>query len=978
MKDALSDTHDDIRPYTARKHKLFLSTLTYPPEMRYLVSNDGFYQFPDFMQAVYGDIHDWLDSREDTVEFRTVPTDIDAQDLRGIGKLFHEFFPTHFFKVACCLEELISLSTLNSWIQNSGKLCVLDVGCGSGVASCALIDAIARVIEKHEIRHVVQIHFIGVDPTRAALEIYRGVIHRVSNSDKIPNNLKVSFEIVCDKILEGALEVQSRLHKLIDGWDQPSIPRTLLLQVNVLRPLAKQMSDVAKAYHQIFTSTPMDWIHCLTIGTRGWENKVQNMKYFIDQHFSVHNVESLRLNSHVRFVNPPCSMYRSRGRKTHTAGFHATYASINSAAWLNDETWLMTIEPDNIMLAWARARVKLLRDSLADEAEIRLFDCDVPKFIGRLQRRLAVYAEDLFRPEEQIHYELPKNAESFRPKNLSRFEEEILSVALIQVAGDNFLRDRNIYAFRLNHVSGRKSEYLYQYFGFGYEEWIREARRAAESAPDGVVIRTDLSSYYTRISQIELTEILRTDMRVESERVKWLLRRIFQKHLDPKYHQMGYGLSQGGVGSGYYANIYVREIDEFFVGENPFNVSYHRYADDILIIVPANESAEEVLATLDRLLTELELERSQDKTCIFKCTDFDDHVKSGLSRELSALNLRFNTVLKQLWLVACCYHVQLNINDDKLCDFLRHYGQALAALGVMVPVPMLRRILKKYLFTDAQSPYVRLPDFDTRVDPNDWATSFRELNQEWMRKLKSLQNEFRKIALPILESLTNISESISREDSTRLRFCISRLCRIGFPDEVLSLLHDLLKRAPHVLREPAYVVDSLSIRGHENIINDLYHHFSHVDRENAYMRAMSLRAMRHCQSALEDILVDTVTNEQESIDVRLMASETLLANQTRVLGDQNWANLNSTLANEELYPQLRKNLLLLLRQVRDIDSLIYKPQPSDDPILHDAFEVEDGYSVFEQAEPPELEDFYDVDFPDDAYEYGEQVTVKSY
>ena len=270
------------------------------------------------------------------------------------------------------------------------------------------------------------------------------------------------------------------------------------------------------------------------------------------------------------------------------------------------------------------------------------------------------------------------------------------------------------------------------------------------------------------------------------------------------------------------------------------------------------------------------------------------------------------------------------------------------------------------------------PTFGALVDPNDWAASFRELNPEWMRKVESLQNEFEKIALPILESLKNRSDAISREDSTRLRFCINRLCRIGFRHEVLSLLHDLLKRVPHVLREPAYVVECISIQGHEDIIYNLHHHFSHVDRENAYMRAMSLRAMRHCQSALENILVDTVTNENESIDARLMASETILANQTRVLNDQNWANLNSTLANEELYPQLRKNLLLLLRQVRDVDSLIYEPQPSDDPILQDAFEVEDGYSVFEQAEPPELEDFYDVDFPDDAYEYGEQVTVKSY
>lgn len=933
------------------------------------------------MQVVYGDVHDWMDSQEATKGFRNVPTDIDAQDVRGIGKLFHEFFPTHYFKVARSLEKLISLSALNSWIQNNGKLCVIDVGCGSGVASCALIAAIIRVIEEYEIRRVVRLHFIGVDPTRAALELYRAVIYRVSKDNKIPNNLEISFDIVCEKILEGALEVQSRLHQLIKDWDQPFIPRTLLLQVNVLRPLSKQMSDfadLAKAYHQIFLSTPMDWIHCLTIGTRGWKHKVQNMEYYINQQFGSHEVQSLPLDGQVHFVNPLCSMHRSLGRKTYPTDFHATFASIRSAEWLNDATWLKTIEPDNIMLAWARARMSLLRDSLADEAEIRLYDHDVPSFIGRLQRRLAVYAEDLFHPKEQIHYELPKNSDAFRPKNLSRFEEEILSVALIQVAGDDFLRDRNIYAFRLNCIDGLKSEFLYQYFAVGYEEWIRDARSAAESTPDGIVIRTDLSSYYTRISQPDLAKTLQTEMRVESERVKWLLGKVFNKDLDPKYHKTGYGLPQGGVGSGYYANLYLREVDEYFLGENPFQVSYHRYADDILIVVPTKNSTVEVLNKLDELLQRLELERSQDKTCIFKCTEFDDHIKSSLSSELSTLSQRFNTVLKQLWLAASCYHAQLNLTDVDLYDFLRQYSQSLTFLGVVVPVPMLRRKLKKYLNINEQSLHVRPPDFGANVVPYDWSESFRELNPEWMGKIDSLRNELENIAFPILESLKKRPDDISRDDSTRLRFCINRLCRIGFPDTILNLLHNLLKHAPHVLREPAYVVDSVGRQGHENIIYSLHRHFSHAEREKAYMRSLSLRAMRHCRSALEDILVDTATNEHESIDARLMASETLLASQTRELSDRNWAKVATVLANEQLYPQLRKNLILLSRLVRDIDSLTYEPQPSDDPVLRDAFGVEEGHCVFEQPEPPQLEDFYDVDFPDDALEYGEQVTVKSY
>ena len=949
-----------------------------PQQTTCLPYEDRPYQFPGFMQSTYQDIHTWLDNLEDAEGFRDRHLDLDTTELGGIGRLFHGIFPSHYFKVACALEKIITLDLLRSWIDDNGKLCVIDVGCGSGAASCAVIAAILNIIEKYELKQSVHVHFIGVDPVKAALEFYRAAITRISNSTALPQSLHVSFEIICDKVLEGAMDLQDRLQTLRADWDQPCIPRTLLLQVNVVRPLAKQISAVASAYHQIFTSTPMDWIHCLTIGTHGWENKVQNMETFIYQHFHSHDIDNARrVNLKARCVNPVGSLHRKR-QKHFSTSFHITYSAIRTAEWRNDETWLKIIDQDNLTLAWARARQALLRDSLADEAEIRLYDHDVRRFIGRLQRRLATYAEDLFHPQKQIHYELPKSAVSFRPKNLSRFEEEILSVAMIQIAGDDFLKSRNIYAHRLNPATDRKSEYLYQYFSDGYESWIEEARKAAHLYPDGCVIQTDLTSYYTHISQTGLAHTLQREMRSESKRVKWFLQKIIFKTLDGRYHESGYGLAQGGVGSGYYANIYVQEVDEFLLGTNQSHASYHRYADDILIVVPKNVSVDEVLATLDKLLTGLDLERSQEKTIIFKCNEFDDHIKSGLSPDLSALNFRFNTVLKQLWLVACSYHEQSNIDEKNVYDFLGQYSQALAALGIVVTVPMLRRKLKKYLATKENRPHVRLPDFPGRVAPNSWSAIFAELNPVWMQKMNTLRTKLEQIALPILESMEDNSDQLSREDSTRLRFCISRLCRIGCGDEVLKLLYSLLKCAPHVLREPVYVVDSLGRQGHENIIRHLYHHFSQVDREHAYMRAIVLRAMRQCESTFEDDLVRTVVDNQETIGARLMASETLLANQSHELQDRNWGKIGTLPANEQLYPQLRKNLILLLRQLGDKDPSSFEPQAGDDPILQDAFEVKDGCSVFQQAEPPELEDFYDFDFPDDAYEYGEQVTVKSY
>ena len=309
-------------------------------------------------------------------------------------------------------------------------------------------------------------------------------------------------------------------------------------------------------------------------------------------------------------VIPEHGYYKKFGKHYYESTYHAALSSYQNVSWQTDEAWQRLICRDNIERAWARARTGLLREPLVDEAEIRLIDQQATKFIDELRLRLITYSNQLFHPADQIYYALPKNLDSFRPMSLSRFEEEILSIALIQVLGDEYASHRKLNAFRLNPRIEEKSEFLYSYFGGGYSDWQKSARDAAMRCSEGKVIKTDITSFYTSISQNCLADTILLEASVESERVRWLLEKVLSKYLDPEYHTRGFGLAQGGVGSGYYANAYLATVDNFFLSENPFGVSYHQFADDMIIVVPNRELVHDVIDRLDVLLGGL---RSQTK-----------------------------------------------------------------------------------------------------------------------------------------------------------------------------------------------------------------------------------------------------------------------------------------------------------------------------------------------------------------------------
>ncbi len=944
------------------------------------MGNDELYRFPDYMQAVYSDVHEWLGSLDESVDFRFGNVKLKYEDIREVGNHLHKFFPAHYFKVSSALKETVTYDTIKAWLKDDGRICVVDIGCGSGAASSAFIETLRNIIIDSEFTAPIHVHLIGLEPVEAALVVYRTVLDRIKKHADLPRQLKITHEFLCEKLPNGAQHLIDTLVARRINWDQPYLSRAVLMQVNTVSSYAEQgvIQDVAQKHLEIFTETPIDHIHLLTIVTKDWKPQFQEMDRYNLHDFCSHTKNAQqRYWQQCSYVNPENSFYRTDGNCSWYTKYHCSCISVSNIDHDRDTLWQRIIAYENLALAWARARNALLRESLVDEVEIRLRDRDVDRFLKRLQFRLIAYAEDIFHPSDQVFYEFPKGFDSFRPMSLSRFEEEILSVAIIQAIGEQYERGRKLYAHQLNYADGNKSEFLYKYWGYSYKSYVDDARKAACFEKHATVLRTDIKSYYTNIEQTRLVNTTVSETNIASNRVQWLLRKVLCKFLDPEYHHKGYGLAQGGTGSGFFANIYLAIVDEFFLEEIKEDVTYFRYADDMILVVPRKQSVEDEKSILKQLLGDLGLALNCEKTKSFPITKFDEEIPTALSNELDQLSHEFNSALMMLWELASYYYNNLNICDNTLYDFLALYLKRLRELSFVASIPMLRRKLLKYQQMPMRDFAVAPPEFGEPGQEKYWAMNFVELYPEWINGFESLRSQYEQLVAEIVPSSTANLDSINDKNSTRLRFALSRLCRLGISNKVAQIVADILERKPSLLRHQSFVLQSLAEFGHRSTLESLYDRFSSTHPDQTYLRAMLVRAMRYFDE-LPPLVFKVAFDANEFDIVRLMATESMLAFDVRELSAGDWVKVNNILSNEPLMPRLRKNLILLLRQVGDRDPHTFKPRPGEDEILFDAWNVPKGTNIFEKSEPSILKDYFDPEMPDDAYEFGDLETTFSF
>jgi len=615
--------------------------------------------------------------------------------------------------------------------------------------------------------------------------------------------------------------------------------------------------------------------------------------------------------------------------------------------------------------------------------EIRIFESKLDANIAHLQQQMLAYAQDVVHTDHRLHFKFPKSDTQLRPLGLSRIEEEILSTALIQKLGQKIsgIASRS-YAYKFSRTYGEQStEYLYENWFDAYGRFMTDVRFAAQNSAGCIIIQTDIKSFYTRIIRDNLIQFS-ADQLSRSARIEWLLKVLFARDIDE--HEAGKGIVQGNIASGFFANLYLIDLDAHFGPGNEWNVEFFRYVDDMIIVVPDPENAEVVLAELENELHKLGLELNRDKTEIF--TDIAEFIEiTNKDETLDSMQIQFQGWLNCLWILDIQYRqVFRKAYDESSPEWwykIELYSRCLKAIGVNIDATLLSRRVYKYLFNERlcekdfswqesfQIP--PLPDSMEKDSVTTWKVGFVEANDSWVIKKTEMSDVFHKL---LMEGRNGLADAIDNGDTRSekrwiktIRFCINKLVQIGLQNtDIAQIIFEILIDSPWLIRNPNDLTESLAICGYSDHIESLLLHYDdESDQMKEYMKSIVLRAIRFLPFVSDAMWVQIVENAVSVSSVTsLMATETWLKvtqDQPNLVQDNHLELIESAL-NSKPKPILRlqKNYLLILGEHHR--EVAIEKEDKQDVLLQNVEAIvqsENVYSLFDYYEPQLLtREFY--------------------
>jgi hypothetical protein len=1014
------------------------------------------------IESAYSAVHQWLATRQEAEGYKELDYSKDLEqtlentDLKSTAFQYYTLFPRYFFESVHVLDNVINSTRLPSVLKYNPRICILDIGCAMGAASAALIERIVNLKQSESISQTIEIFCLGIDPNIFGLVLYKELMQEISNNVS-DLNIKIDFKHI--PILEGEgfskaiITAMRHLHKKREEWKQPTLSNLLLMQLDVaLSPPNKNIAsrlkqkaqllemglelddaienvgefwqEEALGYKQLLEAVPVENLYISTIVTKSFEAHLK-ANYNIDNSSDAIQQISERFNqvignSHrvsiplsgeqqVNFDNPVDSYWHEQHKFNYSSKFLANFHTISSKQVEDDKDWQALTSLKNLELAWVRARRNLLHiESCYDEIEIKLFEYNLDKNLRLIQDKLVAFCDEIIDVKEVINYNFIKSSSASRPKQLSRLEEEILASAIIQTIGQKANIDFYSYCPQkesLNEVT----EYLYENYLGGYKRFVAEARKSAEEYQDGAVIRTDIKSYYTMVVREQLLDITKRELNIISERVDWLLKKIYSVDLDG--HKSGIGISQGTTTSGFYANLYLSQVDEKFKNDKTWRVKFHRYVDDMIIVLPSVTYLEDIESALKLELNKLKLTLNEDKTEYYEnVSDFIGTMQDD--KTLEELSNNLNDLLSYLWVINAEYRIKFDFSNKEehkksWWSMISLYQQCLYSINIHVTEAYLSRKIYQYLFKKIEKQKIRdfhfdnvrikfwtillntnflagilflrkslvLPPFCNSYNYSvisNWARLFEELEKKWLNNKNSLKQdivhlfnqslqEFRQVVEEQQKNASSINKQQKRllnvkrrRLETRIRFTINKLIILGF-DEVWQEIVNLICN-DFVIRDLLDVVISLARQGYTDAINQLQQCYQNSSKETSeYLRAVILEALRFVPSFnLKDWeLIFESSIEGKSDIEKLKATETWL-----YLGDvakqfvqakHTQAVVNALNSEPPPFTRLKKNYILILgiHAPDEITNVSISPKELDDYLIVDALNLAQDEKVSE-------------------------------
>lgn len=944
------------------------------------------YGFAEPISQAYLATHQWL--REKVPGYETLNANIsNNESLKTVAAQFDANMH-HAFKAQMAFDLADSEGIFDRLYIPNAKHVFVDIGCGSGAATAGFLNF---VLKHEDIPRPIDIYCIALDPSEYAISIYDNFVSHIKDNVDV-EGINFTHQCVEMTLLEGiSADVASYLVNYREINHLPSLPHIILTQMNVVKFLkdehdrqqkkrttiagfgtvpatlggsielefGKRISD---AYQHLYERVKVDSLSVFTIGTdeTKWKKAVKDIGRSIDQVFSTKytclDFSGDHSRKNIRYKNPVGGRHFRNGKKEYPTQFYVDIKLINQ----RDEIWQQVISLENLELAWARTRQYLIKEAACDEIEIRLFETgdNLNKNLHRLQDQLKIYRENVNRVHSRLTYETRKSESSGRPRVLSRLEENLLSVAIIQAVD---LPSLEGYEYRIE--AGSKTEYLFEYYLDGYKEFKAAIKSHLESLTGtrSKVVETDIESFYTNIEQSRLAKSI-VEFTSGSDRIEWLIRNLVEVPIENRFHDAGYGLPQGGAASGFFAKLYLQPLHNP-IGLRNQKIKLFRYADDIVLVIPDASNTDEALEALRSRVKRIDpnLKLSDTKTRTYSAQEYLEGLQNY--SELDRYEDKVKKILKPLWIMNSQYRSACK-DSGNWWEFIEIYNGWLRKIPIYVSPSWLSRKIQEHFLPRKRANAIELyfpdlPNPPTHFGP-EWLDQFQNHNDDWMNKREQIQIELAGLLTYSWEIYQKTDED-SRDKKWYLsciRFALGRLTFFGFHD-CLDTIEEIL-RAPGVLRNENWILEMLARQNHEGSLRDYLDYSEGLDRETggAYSTAMVLRAMRflpdHTDKMFE--ILEHYMSEGSLVE-QLMASESLifLTHKYRV----NFQNTYNDI--DELHPRLRKNIALLSGN----DSFL--EHVGDDIMLSTALTLQyngDTQSIHNYIEPDVIrENYYSANYP---------------
>ncbi|MGB9301363.1 MAG: reverse transcriptase domain-containing protein, partial [Anaerolineae bacterium] len=570
--------------------------------------------FPAALQQAYSELV--ADLRGRVAYLDDEPYSLDDDSAASVASQFYRLFPSHCLK---CLDSLVREES--EALQRGGTglilgwptVTLLDIGCGTGAATAALLTLIQAYQEflRRDGRPLrrVSVQAVGLDPSESMLELYTALLENYSYllADWL---IDVNVHAVAERFPDGVSEISrvlkpgnahlglAAMSNIVRVMQRSFDAGSTVWFERVRRAVAGEPVGEPRfgeaegnALKGVLENWGLDKIALLGIATAGeheathsaWHRILEEMDNGIADTMLPHRVDRRGVKE-VRavFENPLDSWWRaSKGRATYEERYYRDFMLITHEGYDADEQWRSVISAKNLELAWARARRHALHEDLADEIEVLLFDRSVHKKLDRLRRHLLLGDWSALQLGHMQLYEAPKKRGETRPRALVRLEEQIVAAAVVQSVGSSGGAHRGAsYSYRLND---EPDEFLYQYWLGLWKSFLAHSHKRAHA---GTVLRSDVSHFYERVQQALLVDVVRRVLRAGA-RLDELASALLLRDCGPP-HSCGRGLPQGHVASGFWADLYLGEADRAFRGLK--GVTFARYADDMVFVVDRYES----------------------------------------------------------------------------------------------------------------------------------------------------------------------------------------------------------------------------------------------------------------------------------------------------------------------------------------------------------------------------------------------------